>query len=124
MRGMNASTTSMAQPAHPFEVPGMYSDGRNTCRLTSHVWLRLVPIYDGRQSAKCPAFMFTSDDFQKLPKWPLWKGKGEIPDDSLVVVGYTWTTYTGYSSSSPSLSSNLLFVILVGLGDGAQTSDV
>lgn len=58
--------------------------------------------------------MFTDDDFSKLSKWRLWNG-GELPPDSLAVVGYTWTTYTGYQGSQPLISSNLLFVILLGI---------
>jgi hypothetical protein len=42
-------------------------------------------------------------------------GEGELPDDSLVVVGYTWTTYMN-ASQAMSFSSNLLFIILLGLG--------
>lgn len=122
MRGMNSSGASRSpfgQPALPYEVPGVCL--LLSCLLIAHVLLCSVPIFDGRRTPKHPPFMFTDDDFKNLPKWPLWKGTDELPPDSLVVVGYTWTTYTGYSSTSPSLSSNLLFVILLGLGDEAAS---
>ncbi|KAM6491252.1 hypothetical protein JOM56_013491 [Amanita muscaria] len=79
--------------------------------------LHLVPIFDGRGTAGHAPFLFSDADFEKLPSWPRWKGEGKLPDDSLVVVGYTWTTYLSMSGAqSMSFSSNLLFVILLALG--------
>ena len=75
----------------------------------------LVPIFDGRGSGTKLAFSFLDADFDKLPSWLKWSGKGELPDDSLIVVGYTWTTYIS-SSQIMLFSSNLLFIILLALG--------
>ena len=60
-------------------------------------------------------FTFSNLDFEKLSNWPLWNGKDELPIDSVVAVGYTWMVYE-HSGYSLSLTSNLLFVILLALG--------
>ena len=88
--------------------------------LVSDWYVIPVPIFDGRGSPSRPAFSFSDADFEKLPSWPKWMGEGELPNDSLVVVGYTWTTYMN-ASQVMSFSSNLLFVILLGLGTGTST---
>jgi len=70
-----------------------------------------VPIYDGRQS-----FHFTDANFQNLSGWPLYKGgRRDLPDNSVVAVGYTLSTYVGGNSGATCLSSNVQFVILLGL---------
>ena len=74
-----------------------------------------MPIYDGRATTTQKAFSFTSTDFEMLANWPQWKSERELPVDSIVAIGYTWTTYT--TGSYLNLSSNLLFVILLALGD-------
>ncbi|TFK58031.1 hypothetical protein BDN72DRAFT_866277, partial [Pluteus cervinus] len=61
-----------------------------------------VPIYDGRASAGHP-FNFTAQEFKDLPSRPLWNGGREelIPDENVVAVGYTLTSWPAvYSSSS------------------------
>lgn len=75
----------------------------------------LVPIFDGRGTTTHPPFTFSDADFEKLPSWPKWKSQDELPDDSIIVVGYTWTTYLN-SAQTLTFSSNLLFVILLALG--------
>lgn len=69
-------------------------------------------MYDGRARVGKSAFMFTDSDFEQLSSWPLFrKGKGEIPADSIVSVGYSLSTYKG--STAPVLSSNIQFVIVL-----------
>ena len=69
-------------------------------------------MYDGRpRNGKMP-FMFSDVDFNNLASWPLYqKGTSEIPEHSVVSVGYTLGTYKG--TTGPVLSSNLQFVIVI-----------
>jgi hypothetical protein len=74
-----------------------------------------VPIYDGRTKAGRP-FVFTDKDFQDLSSFPLFKnGSQDLPVDSVVAVGYTLSTYYAERSGVTVLSSNVQFVILLGV---------
>jgi hypothetical protein len=84
--------------------------------LTSFSYLHcLVPIYDGRgESGR--GFNFTDEDFQSLTSLPLYRnGKKDLPNEAVVAVGYTLSTYEGTQSRSKILSSNVQFVILLGV---------
>jgi hypothetical protein len=74
-----------------------------------------VPIYDGRATKDRAGFSFSELDFEKLSNWPLWGGEDELPPDSFVAVGYTWGFYDSRTGYEPSVSSNLLFIILLAL---------
>jgi hypothetical protein len=74
-----------------------------------------VPIYDGTGNSGRKWFGFTDPDFRALRSLPLYsKGLSDLPNDSLVAVGYTLNTYTG-NSGAKILSANAQFVILLGL---------
>lgn len=74
-----------------------------------------VPIYDGRAKAGRP-FTFTDKEFQDLSSFPLYKnGSRDLPVDSVVAVGYTLSTYFAERSGMTVLSSNIQFVILLGI---------
>ncbi|KAM6502797.1 hypothetical protein JOM56_002774 [Amanita muscaria] len=115
------TTSSPVKPGkskNTVHIPNMAPASRfsGTFNQTSHPFEVPIPIFDGRRTATHPAFSFSDADFDKLSSWPRWKAEGELPDDSLVVVGYTWTTYLSMNGSqSMSFSSNLLFVILLAL---------
>jgi hypothetical protein len=92
-------------------------DEISTCpagQLSGVCWLifLLVPVYDGRPTKGRKAFRFLDDDFKNLASWPLYRGgRAELPEEAVVSVGYTLSTYSG--NSGPVLSSNLMFVILL-----------
>jgi hypothetical protein len=71
-----------------------------------------VPIYDGRMNN---GFGFAETDFKALRSLPLYsKGMSDLPNDSLVAVGYTLNTYLGQTGTN-FLSTNVQFVVLLGL---------
>ena len=75
----------------------------------------VVPIYDGRASAKRHGFRFNKADFDDLSKFPLYKGgRTEVPIDSVVSIVYTLGMYRA-SSGGFVLTSNLISVILLSL---------
>ena len=70
-----------------------------------------VPIYDGRSG-----FNFTEEEFLELATLPLYKdGTRDLPEKAVVAVGYSVNTYTGEKSGSTNLSTNVQFVILLGI---------
>ncbi|KAF8879255.1 hypothetical protein BD779DRAFT_1676479 [Infundibulicybe gibba] len=72
-----------------------------------------IPIYDGRARSG-HHFMFSDENFQSLTQMPLYRGGGvDLPFQSLVAVGYTLGCYAG--TNGPILSSNIQFVILLGV---------
>ncbi|KAF8873466.1 hypothetical protein BD779DRAFT_1790818 [Infundibulicybe gibba] len=77
-----------------------------------------VPVFDGRAKTKHP-FTFAKSDFSKLRlgNWPLYKGgREDLPENSLVAVGYTANTYEWPADSGEDqLSLNLQFVIFLGV---------
>jgi hypothetical protein len=74
-----------------------------------------VFIYDGRKRQNREAFAFTQQDFNSLASWPLYKGgQKDLPSDAMVAVGYTLSTYTSHAGTK-CLSTNVQFVILLGL---------
>ncbi|KAF8881013.1 hypothetical protein BD779DRAFT_1675678 [Infundibulicybe gibba] len=76
-----------------------------------------VPIYDGRAKTSLP-FKFTDKDFDRLTSMPLYRnGREDLPMDAIVAVGYTLNTYVRHynGGSTEQLSSNVLFVILLGI---------
>jgi hypothetical protein len=74
-----------------------------------------VPIYDGRPK-NGKGFSFMDIDFQQLSGLPLYKkGRANLPPNSLVAVGYTLSTYLGNQSGMTILSSNIQFIILLGI---------
>ncbi|KAF8882600.1 hypothetical protein BD779DRAFT_1674939 [Infundibulicybe gibba] len=83
---------------------------------TSRRFDEKVLIYDGRAKTARP-FTFTPDDFSKLATWPIYKeGHADLPQNSLVTVGYTLNLYSWPSGSDNSqLSTNVHFVILLGV---------
>ncbi len=80
----------------------------------------LVPIYDGRPGVHSPdrGFDFSKEDFAALTSWPRFPGK-EVPLDVAVALGYTANTYktTNQGLEYVNLSTNILFVIVLGLFD-------
>jgi len=78
----------------------------------------LVPIYDGCPTVFCPdGFTFTDGNFKNLTKFLIFAdGKCDLPADSVVAVGYTLGTYTSDGYPSPNLSTNVQFVVLLGVG--------
>jgi hypothetical protein len=74
-----------------------------------------VPIYDGR-SKQGPGFMFTEKEFQHIKDLPLYRnGKKDLPENAVVAVGYGLNTYVSQLNGSAILSSNALFVVLLGV---------
>lgn len=105
--------TSYYPSSHAFEEKG------TLLRYPLQAWLiyssLAVPIYDGRPK-NGKAFAFTDIDFQQLSDLPLYKkGRADLPPNSLVAVGYTLSTYLGNQSGMTILSSNIQFVILLGI---------
>jgi hypothetical protein len=76
-----------------------------------------VPIYDGRcKAGDSDGFSFTESNFNNLLSLPLYKkGSRDLPANAVVAVGYTLSTYIGKQTGSPILSSNIQFVILLGM---------
>ena len=70
-------------------------------------------MYDGCACDDRLVFRFNNTDFNRLSSWPLYhKGLvSELPDDSIVSVGYSLGTYKGVSGTV--VSSNIQFVILL-----------
>jgi len=82
--------------------------------------LLTVAIYDGR-SKMGQAFAFTDEDFQNLSRFPLYKkGTRDLPVNSVVAVGYTLSTYYAECSGTTVLSSNVQFVVLLGVAAEAS----
>ncbi|KAF8068804.1 hypothetical protein FPV67DRAFT_1668867 [Lyophyllum atratum] len=75
----------------------------------------VVPVFDGRGKNGVKAFMFTPEDFKSLSGSPgrrrYHNNIDEVPDESVVAVGYTVGTYF---TRAKYLSSNVLFVIVLG----------
>lgn len=71
-------------------------------------------IYDGRKQQNREAFAFMQQDFNTLASWPLYKGgRKDLPSDAVLAVGYTLSTYTSHAGLQ--VSTNIQFVILLGL---------
>ena len=91
-----------------------------------------VPIYDLRKN---DSFMFTDEDLNNISSLPLYKnGTKDLPDDSVVTVGYAVGTYP-YRGSNPALASgsgsdytalslNVLFVLLLGMVDRERLNEM
>ncbi|KAF8873002.1 hypothetical protein BD779DRAFT_1679461 [Infundibulicybe gibba] len=72
-----------------------------------------IPIYDGRARSG-HHFVFSDENFQCLTQMPLYHGGGvDLPFQSLVAVGYTLGSFP--SANGRALSSNVQFVILLGV---------
>jgi hypothetical protein len=83
-----------------------------------------VPIYDGRSKAGRP-FSFSDHDFQNLSSFPLYReGNKDLPHNAVVAVGYTLSTYFGERSGMSILSSNIQFVIFLGVTGAPLLADV
>jgi hypothetical protein len=70
-----------------------------------------VPIYDGRD------FNFKAIDFDNIRSLPLYKkGEEDLPQYSVVSVGYSVNTYAYAKAGAHgiALSPNILFVIMLG----------
>ena len=73
--------------------------------------LSLVPIYDGQEANFHP-----NKDMDNLHKLPLWQnGTQDIPAQSLAVVGYTVHTYRKRNVDKIHLSTNLQWLIVLGV---------
>ena len=85
--------------------------------------MNIVPIYDGCPSDFCAdGFLFKDSDFHNLSKFPIFEdGKQDLPSDSLVAVGYTLGTYTSDGYTAPNLSTNIQFVIFLGVSAEAKS---
>jgi hypothetical protein len=60
--------------------------------------------------------MFTEKDFQHIKELPLYRnGKKDLPDNAVVAIGYGLNTYTSQLNGTAILSSNALFVVLLGV---------
>jgi len=60
--------------------------------------------------------MFTERDFQRLKELPLYRnGKKDLPENAVVAVGYGLNTYVSQLNGTAILSSNALFVVLLGV---------
>jgi hypothetical protein len=95
-----------------FTDPGMFQMYQSASVLT---FSTSVPIYNGREVGNHQPFHFTEDNFKNLHTWRLYKnGWRDLDDQSVVVVGYTVGTYMTQKNSSPSLSTNAQFVMLLG----------
>ncbi|KAG6884429.1 hypothetical protein C0993_011208 [Termitomyces sp. T159_Od127] len=56
--------------------------------------LSQVPVYDGRYKSGSP-FRFAPSDFDAINTWPLFHGgQSEVPEGSMVAVGYTTNFFT------------------------------
>ena len=82
------------------------------CGMPDSLSSNSVPVYDGRATSSRPAFSFTQEDFDALNKWP--RFKTELPEESLVAMGYTITTYIS-GAGKKHASINLLFAILLAI---------
>jgi hypothetical protein len=79
-----------------------------------------VPIYDGRASGSRSGFAFTDKEFRNLTALPLYKkGARDLPDNSVVAVGYSLNTYKLGNMQSAYLSTNVQFVVLLGVAAAA-----
>jgi hypothetical protein len=95
-----------------FTDPSMFQMYQSASVLT---FSTSVPIYDGREVGDHQPFRFTDDDFKNLHTWCLYKrGRHNLHNRSVVAVGYTVGTYTTQKNSSPSLSTNVQFMMLLG----------
>lgn len=83
--------------------------------LTFKICQWLVPIYDARQK---DLFSFIPSDFERLKTLPLWNPSNDLPEYSLVTIGYSAGSYkyTPPYAKTPedALSLSVLFVILHG----------
>ncbi|GLB38109.1 hypothetical protein LshimejAT787_0411600 [Lyophyllum shimeji] len=91
--------------ASPFSFPVRFEDA--------------VPIFDGRAKHGMRVFMFTDMDFKSLAaingRRRFRNNTTEIPDDSVVAIGYSVGTYGSRGlTSTKYLSSNVHFVIVLG----------
>lgn len=116
---------SAATPSRSVSIPrslglldkGIFFNGRCRARWPN---ASLVPIYDGRVGIKYTdrGFDFQDEDFDSLFTWPQLR-VDEVPDDAAVAVGYSLSSFKPQNASAPSdtvyLSTNLLFVIVLGL---------
>ena len=79
-----------------------------------------VPVYDGQPGVRHSGrgFDFSEADFASLTRWPHFP-KSEVPTDAAVAVRYTANTYksTGQGTDYVNLSTNILFVVVLGLFD-------
>jgi hypothetical protein len=122
VRSPMASASRDRAPNHkynasvPFEEKGALPE-RLPVSTTDIIFIP-VPIYDGRPTQPYPeGFLFTDQHFRDLCKFPLFgKGSRDLPADSLVAVGYTISTYVSERYPDPKLSTNVQFVILLGVG--------
>ena len=83
-----------------------------------------VPVYDSRPGffRQDRGFDFSDNDFASLTSCPRYKlPESEIPIDAAVAVGYTANTYktTAQSGEFLNLSTNLIFIIVLGLYEEA-----
>ncbi|TFK64425.1 hypothetical protein BDN72DRAFT_861388 [Pluteus cervinus] len=68
-----------------------------------------VPVYNGIAS-QGHAFQFRDVDFDTLTRRPVWQGDGEIPEGSIVAVGYTLHTW---GEELQNISPNLVSLIML-----------
>ena len=102
-----------------FEDQGFLVFLSNLRRSLADFILPSVLIYDGRTKAGTAGFTFSDEDFARLERFPLYKnGQRELPEGAVVAVGYTLGTYVSQGSGKVGLSSNLQFVILLGVAAG------
>ncbi|KAF8076943.1 hypothetical protein FPV67DRAFT_1665179 [Lyophyllum atratum] len=75
-----------------------------------------VPVFYGREAHGLKPFLFTDKDFSTLSSRPRYRGNvKEIPDESIVAVGYGVGLYISKGASANKyLSSNIFFVIILG----------
>ena len=65
-------------------------------------------------------FKFTDDDFNTLTTWPSFKTQAALMD-AAVAIGYSVNTYVSCGGTTY-LSTNILFVIVLGLYSEADAS--
>lgn len=85
----------------------------------------VVPVYDGRPSedGTDKGFCFTDNDFNTLTNRRHWVRR-DIPQDAAVAVGYAVARYTSTVAAIEyvNVSTNIMFVIVLGLHDSMNES--
>ncbi|KAL0061899.1 hypothetical protein AAF712_011275 [Marasmius tenuissimus] len=74
-----------------------------------------VPIFDGRSFEGGPGFMFTSRDWENLESLPRFPLQGELPENTLVTVGFSMSAYKPFNNTMLhwGVGLNLMFIIVL-----------
>ncbi|KAL0577043.1 hypothetical protein V5O48_004947 [Marasmius crinis-equi] len=107
-------------------LPPVASGGNNTsntglpaCALKKHLRFdETIPVFDGRSSSRNgkAGFLFAPEDWQDLDSLPRFPDGEELPEDALVTVGFTVSSFGPLSGMTfKGVNLHVLFIIVLDL---------